>query len=306
MKMQTKTRTRRWTRLATAVAFSAAIIGGLVVTALATVSIKQTLTGTAHAPTASGQAKLRLKTGSSGKFSVKARHLAAGQTFDVVVGKIKIGTLTTNKAGSGTAKFSTAPKGRVSLLGVDPQGDEIEVRDEQGNDDLDGEMPDENAGSAIGCCLAEDNDGENDNDEETECEVLTAAECTAEGGTVTTATSCLPNPCAPTPPPTAVCCVAQSATGAFVDDDPEVECEDDLSPAECAAEGGTLVQATSCEPNPCQPTPPPQIVICCVPDGDESECEELTPDHCTAAHGTVSTATSCDPDPCEMNEGGGD
>ena len=287
------------TVVATAVAVGATIVGVRAVNATASVSINQKLTGTAHAPRARGQARLLLKTGASGTFSVKGRHLAAGKTFEVLVNKIKIGTLTTNAGGRGTAKFSTSPKGRVARLGVDPQGGEVEVRDDQGDDVLDGQMPDDNTDSAIGCCLQDD-------DGESECEDLTAAECTSEGGTPTTATSCLPNPCATTPPPpNSVCCLAHSATGAFVDDDPEVECEDDVSPADCAAQGGTMVQAASCDSNPCQPTPPPQIAICCVSDDDGSECDDLTPANCTAAGGTVNTATSCDPDPCGGGGGGG-
>jgi hypothetical protein len=289
-----------WTLLAMAVAVGAALIGVRAVNATATVSITKALTGTAHAPRAHGQARLLLKTAATGTFTVKGRHLAGGKTFDVVVNKIKIGTLTTNAAGRGTAKFSTKPKGRVAMLGVDPQGGQIEVRDDQGDDVLEGQMPDDNTDSAIGCCLQDD-------DGESECEDLTAAECTSGGGTPTTATSCLPNPCATTPPPpNSVCCLAHSATGAFVDDNPEVECEDDVSAAECAAQGGTMVQGASCDANPCQPTPPPQIAICCVPDDDGSECEELTPADCTAAAGTASTATSCDPDPCSASSGGGD
>ncbi len=186
----------------------------------------------------------------------------------------------------------------------------MEVLDDQGDDVLDGEMPDDNPDSAIGCCVGDD-------DGETECEDLTAAECTSEGGTRSNATSCLPNPCVTTPPPSTVCCFAHSATGAFVDDDPEVECEDDISAAECAAQGGTMVNATSCDPNPCQPSPPPNLVICCVPQGDQgeqegqpqtepAECEHISADECTAAGGTVSSgATSREPDPCGGGGGGG-
>jgi hypothetical protein len=180
-----------------------------------------------------------------------------------------------------------------AALGFDPQGEHIAIRDEEtGDDDLDTDMPDDNPDSAIGCCVG------------TECEDETAAECTASGGTPTPSGGCLPDPCNGNPPPaTVVCCRTTSAGGAFVDDDPENECEDDVSSAECAAQGGMVVQATSCEPNPCQPTPPPNLVICCVSDGGESECEHITADECTTAGGTVNSATSCDPDPCG---GGGD
>lgn len=308
-------RSRIERRLVTAVAFSAAvavIVGGaMAVAKTGGVNITRKLTATGHAPGARGFARLRLKGGSSGAFSVKATHLPAGQTFDVVVNKVKVGTLTTSPSGSGSAKFSTAPHGHTAMLGFDPQGAEVEVRDDQGEDDLDGEMPGGNPSSAIGCCLPDD-------DGETECEARTAADCTAQGGTATSATGCFPNPCPSQPPPTpVVCCIAQSAAGAFVDDDPEVECQDDVSSAECAAEGGMVVQATSCEPNPCQPTPPPNLVICCVSQGDQGqqqgqpqteppECEHLTAAACTAAGGTVSTATSCESDPCGGGGSGGD
>jgi len=167
-------------------------------------------------------------------------------------------------------------------------------------------MPDDNPDSAIGCCLGDDDDDQGDEGEtETECQDLTAAECAAKGGTATTATSCLPNPCRQNPPPsTTVCCLAHDAEGASEDDDPEVECEH-LSASRCAARNGTTVEATSCDPNPCRPVPPPQLVICCVPEDGESECERLTPDHCTARGGTASTATSCDHDPCTTSSGSG-
>jgi hypothetical protein len=269
-------------------ALAAVAISTMAASATAKTSIRQTLRATAHAPGASGLAKATLKTGSDGRFSIKARRLPAAQTFDVIVNKVKVGTLVTGPGGSGVAKFSTSPKGRVMMLGFDPRGAQIAIRDETGDDDLDGDMPDDNPDSAIGCCLGSQEDGE------TECEDVTAADCMAKGGTPTTATGCIPDPCGSNPPPTGtVCCIATNSAGASVDDDPEVECEEDV-----AACTGTVVQATSCDPNPCQPTPPPQIVICCVSDGSESECEEVTPDQCMGPNDTVSTATSCDPDPC--------
>src|SRR5262249_27739903 len=249
---------------------------------------------------ARGTGKLVVRSGSTGRFSIKARRLAAGKSFDVVVNKVKVGTLATGAGGAGVVRFSTSPKGRSAMLGFDPRGAEIEVRDgDTGDDDLDSDMPDDNPDSAIGCCL-----GEDDDDGETECENLTAAECSEEGGKVTTATSCLPDPCGGNPPP-GVCCIAHDMTGASDDDDPEVECEE-LSATDCAARNGTAVEATSCDPNPCQPVPPPELVICCLPDDGEQECERLTSDHCTTAGGKASTSTSCDPDPCGTGGGGGE
>jgi len=242
------------------------------------------------------------------------RRLPGGKLFDVVVNHVKVGTLVTGAGGQGIAKFSTSPRGHIAALGFDPQGAQIAVRDDEtGDDDLEGDMSDDHPQSAIGCCLGDR--GDDGGDGEVECENLTAAECSAEQGTPTTATSCLPNPCSTQPPPTpVVCCRAQSATGAFLDDDPEVECEDDVSQAECATQGGMVVQATSCDPNPCQPTPPPNLVICCVSRGDQGDqegdqgedvspteppqCERLTASDCSDEGGTVSSATSCMPNPC--------
>ena len=283
-------------RLATMMLFVAAVAIAGPVDALAKTKIKQTLTPTVHAPGASGAARLLLRTPTTGKFTIKARRLPGGKTFDVVVNKVKVGTLTTSPGGSGTLKFSNPPVGRASTLGFDPRGAQIAVRDDEtGDDDLDTDMPDDNPDSAIGCCIG------------AECEDETATECSEHGGTPTASAGCLPDPCNGNPPPaTVVCCRTTSAGGAFVDDDPETECDDDVSSAECAAHGGMVVQASSCDPNPCQPTPPPDLVICCVPDGDHAECEHITSGECTAEGGTVNGAASCDSDPCGGGAGGGD
>jgi hypothetical protein len=104
-----------------------------------------------------------------------------------------------------------------------------------------------------------------------------------------------------------------------------VECEDRTSD-ECAAEGGLVVMATSCDPNPevitadrctarsgtpstvtsCDPDPcataGPEEIVYCVPHpdnpGEASEWGIVTSGECTARSGTPSTATSCNPNPC--------
>src|SRR5262249_50952564 len=118
-----RNRSRIGRRLVTAVAFSAVVvvIGAMAVAKTGGVNVTRKLTATGHAPRARGLAKLRLKSGSSGTFSVRAKHLPGGQTFDVVVNKVKVGTLTTSPRGSGTAKVSTAPHGRAAMLGVAAQ-----------------------------------------------------------------------------------------------------------------------------------------------------------------------------------------
>lgn len=268
---------------------------GIAGPAAAASHVTQSLTATSSAPRAKGRAKLALKTASKGRFRVVARGLAKHATFDLVVGGVKVGTIATNGGGVGKAKLSTNPKPSEDLLGVDPRGQTVEVRDGGGNDDLVGDMPEDgdSASGGFACCLPED-DG-------TECDVKTLDACTSKGGTtVAGVTSCIPNPCGATPPGgegNIVCCFPGSSTGAFVSDDAEAEC-DDVSMAECAGAGGTVVQATSCEPNPCAPVPPATVTVCCVPHGQEAECEILTPDHCTAQGGTANAAASCESDPC--------
>ncbi|HLK09846.1 MAG TPA: hypothetical protein VKW76_00525 [Candidatus Binatia bacterium] len=274
----------------------AAVLGAAVAGATGAVKLRTALVPTAKAPKARGATKLQLKHGARGRFVVTARRLAPNATFDVVVGGVKVGTLTTNHAGGGKLKLSTSPHGREALLGFDPRGSQIAVRDEGGDDDLVGDEP---AGdSASGACCLRDHEGE------TECEDVAPADCTKAGGTPSPATSCLPDPCTGTPPPVQkiVCCIANSAHGAFVDEDPEVECEHVDNQADCASAGGTVVQGTSCEGDPCAPTPPATRVACCLSGEGESECAMLTAESCAAHHGTAATAPSCESHPC----GGGD
>lgn len=250
------------------------------------------LVPTAKAPGAHGATKLLLKHGAKGRFVVVAKRLAPNAAFDVVVGGVKVGTFTTDRAGRGALKLSTSPHGHEALLGVDPRGSQIAVRDEAGDDDLVGDEP---AGdSASGACCLPDHDGES------ECEDLPPAACARAGGAPGNAASCLPDPCATNPPPgeAIVCCVASSADDGVADEDPEVECEHVGSPADCASRGGAVVQGTSCDGNPCAPTPPATRVTCCLADDGEPECAMLTAESCTARHGTAAAATSCAVHPC--------
>src|SRR5258706_5234104 len=120
----------------------ATVVGALVVSAPAKTKLSETLTATVHAPGASGAAKLLMKSGTNGKLTIKARRLPGRKSFDVIVNKVKVGTLVTGAGGSGVARFSTSPKGHAAALGFDPPGAQIEVRDEEtGDDDLQGGMP---------------------------------------------------------------------------------------------------------------------------------------------------------------------
>src|SRR5262249_22321801 len=157
-----------------------------------TARVKKDLTPTSMAPDARGKARLTLRSSKHGKFSVLAKHLPGDKQFDVIVAGVKVGSLTTNGGGAGRARFSTQPGSKDALLGFDPRGARVIVRDEDGDDELEGEMPDDD-GTETGCCNAENEDEEG----EIECEEMTPEECMAEGGTPIgvpggTTASCLP------------------------------------------------------------------------------------------------------------------
>ena len=244
------------------------------------------LTATSVDPDARGKVKASAKN-DDGRFEVSASKLDRKATYEVIVGGVKVATFTTGGGGSGKARLRTNPRGRDALLGFDPRGADVVVRNAAGNDVLFGAVPATSAGddpSEIVCCVPDDGG--------TECEDRTADECTAKGGTVSTATSCVPNPCAGSTPPAGgeiVCCVP---------DDGGAECEDRTTDA-CVAEGGTVVAATSCDPNPCAVTPPADPgVVCCLPDDSGPECEDRTSAECAAQGGVDLGAGVCAPDSC--------
>jgi hypothetical protein len=104
-------------------------------------------------------------------------------------------------------------------------------------------------------------------------------------------------------PPTGgdvVCCLPDNGG------DGANECED-LSAEACTAAGGTVSDATSCTPDPCNTgTPPADEIACCVPSAtDVVECETLTADACTTAGGTPAASGTCVPDTCGGTSGSG-
>ena len=298
---------RLW-RTSSGIAFLAAglLTLGATAPASATTRVTKALTATGKAPGAHGQASLVVKSHSRGKLKVIGRHLAPNATFQVIVHTVPIGSLTTNAAGTGMAKFSAPAGAGTQALGVDPQGQLLEVRDDEGDDVLETEMPPDTGDAGdIQCCLGQGDQGENEGDQgqndggsqaQVECEETTPDECTAEGGVNMGAGSCLPNPCPSTSTDQIACCVPD-------DDQNGAECES-ATADECAAEQGVNLGAVACDPNPCAPTPPSaQEIACCVPDEDEVECEEQTADECTALGGTNLGAGTCDPNPCPAPPG---
>ncbi|MFN8546260.1 MAG: TMEM14 family protein [Candidatus Binatia bacterium] len=259
--------------------------------------IGTTLIATSAAPRARGWASFILRGSSTGKFMVMAKRLAPNAVFDVVVGDVKVAQLTTNGRGNAKVRLRTSPRSHDLLLGFDPRGDDVVVRDDQGRDCLVGSIPGETDSASGACCLTRSHGAES----HTECEDLTAAACTAAGGAPSTATSCVPDPCTPPPTGDVVCCVAGSAAGAHLDDHCRVSCQD-ITVAECAAARGKVVPATSCDPNPCRPVPPAGQVGCCLTEDDgDVECEHVTPERCAALGGSAAGAF-CAPALC----GGGD
>jgi hypothetical protein len=246
-----------------------------------------TLSSTGVDDDARGAVKLTVKNKSDGKFEVKGQKLAANATYDVLVDGVLVGQFTTSNGGSGRLRFRSRPHSNDALLGFDPRGAVVVVRNAGGQDVLAVQLTDSGSvsGGDIICCIPDDSGPE--------CEDRTPAECAAAGGTATTATSCLPNPCAGTPPPTGgdiVCCIP---------DDSGPECEDRTAD-DCALQGGVAVEATSCLPNPCASTTPPanDDVQCCLADDSGPDCEDRTPAQCAIEGGVNAGVGTCLPNPC--------
>lgn len=281
------TRTRGSAQVIAAGVAIAALSAGVPAIA-AGVKVKQALSATSADPDARGQARFTLKGFDNGKLVIRASRLIQDASFDVLANGVKIGTIATSGGGGGRIRLRSRPSSNDALLGFDPRGANIVVRSSSGEDVLAGTVPDDSIEPGkIACCIPEDSGAE--------CEDRTEAECLAEGGTVTTSNTCLPDPCeaAGAPPPETdgvVCCIPD-------DDGPECE---DRTEAACATEGGVVVQGTSCDASPCAATPPAEgEIACCVPHGTEpAECEMETSATCTALGGTATDAASCSPDPC--------
>lgn len=259
-------------------------------------------TGTALVPTdaapshARGRAQVVVSPGRGGsKLLVLVHGLAARERFEITADGVRIGSLQTTRGGNGLALFSSRAsiRGRLRprLLGFDPRGVSLAVVNANGEEVLVGKLP---GGSSerIACCITQN--------EASECARVTAALCASVGGTATEQSACAPDPCAP-PPGDVVCCLPGSAEGAVVDG--TIQCDANLAPAACVHAGGTVIHATSCTPNPCEPLPPPERARCCLPDGDGVVCEDRRPLDCVHAGGKPIRAESCDPNPCPPVQG---
>ncbi len=246
------------------------------------------LVATGVVPDASGRAKLRLRSADEGRFEFRARGLTPGAAYELLFSEVPVGSVTADEDGRARLRFRSRPRTATDgLLGFDPRGSILVVRDVSGADVLAGDVPAGGNGSddtRIVCCVPDD--------DEIECEDRTPDECVAEGGTVSSALTCLPNPCDTTTPPAeddVVCCLP---------DDSGPECED-RTVAECSAGGGIVVDAASCLENPCAGIPPlDDDTRCCEPDDSGNQCEDRLPSECAARGGVDIGAGICAVDSC--------
>jgi len=285
----------RATKASLFAALSLIVVTGAVTTALAKDGSRSDtqLQSTGVDSDARGRASFQLRGTDDGRFTLKLQRLAADSSYDVFVDGVKVGAIQTNSGGNAKQRFRSRPRSSRDLfLGFDPRGVALIVRAEDGSDVLAGNV---SVGSSSGhdgsadadeviCCVPDDSGPE--------CEDRTPEECDAAGGTISTATSCLPDPCGGGAPPAGgdvVCCVP---------DDSGPECED-RTVAECAAEGGVVVEATSCLDNPCAGIPASDPDIrCCLPDDSGTECEDRTPAECIAQGGVDLGPGVCGIDTC--------
>jgi hypothetical protein len=275
-------------RLTTAAALVTALITPLAAHAASGSKHDAPLRATGADDDARGRAKVRIRGTSDGRFEVKVQRLQPGALYELVVNGVKVGEILTSGGGSGKLRFRSRPRSSNDLfLGFDPRGSAIVVRNDAGSDVLAAAIPaDDNPDDGdIVCCIPDDSGAE--------CEDRTPDECAAEGGVVSAATSCLPNPCegavVPGGDDDIICCLP---------DDSGAECED-RTPGECALQGGIAVEAGSCLDNPCAAVAPSDPdTRCCLPDDSGTECEDRTAGECFALGGTDIGAGVCTLDAC--------
>lgn len=260
------------------------------------VKIKRDLTATSVAPNATGRTLTIIK-GVQGRFRLKGRHLAANANFEVLVNGVHVGAFTTNGGGTGRSRFRSQPGPKDLVLGFDPRGATVSVRDEDGDDVLEGEIPDDSVDpSNVRCCVPEqDNDEDGEVESNAGCEDLTADECAAQGGTNLGSGTCMPDPCeavTTTQGEQVVCCLPDG------DPDDQAECEQRTAAA-CIMAHGINLGAGSCDPSPCEAIPHPETTRCCEPDDEGADCEHRTAADCAARGGVDKGPGMCEPHLCD-------
>ena len=246
---------------------TAGLIAGVSVLAIdanAGVRIKRALHATGVDADAQGEAVV-VTNGNAGrgKLVVLGRKLEPRSRFGVRLGGVRIGTLSTNARGKGRARFSSRPGPGEQTLGTDPRDKHLEVADDQGEDVLGDDVPEQ-----VACCLPDDNG--------TECEQTTAAECADRHGVKVD--TCNPNPCAPGSGHESGDDSGSGTgrSGSSGSDETEHETGDDSG-------SGTGRSGSSGSDETEHETP---------------ECGQLTGDHCMQEGGTPTGEGSCDSNPC--------
>jgi len=120
------------------------------------------LAPTAADANASGRARLSIKSPSDGQFEVKIRRLDPNTTYQLIVGGVHVGDITTTGGGNGKVRFRSRPRNDRDLpLGFDPQNATIVVRNAAGVDVLTATLPDANPDNDddVVCCIPDDSGG---------------------------------------------------------------------------------------------------------------------------------------------------
>ena len=247
---------------------------------------------------ASGRVRALISDPSHGRLEVRVRDLPPGQSFDVLVGTVKVGTILTDGGGQGRLRFRSRPHGHDLLLGFDPRGAMITIRDATGTDVL------------VGTVAARQLEPTTR---------LRAASPTTAAPSARIAPSKRVRPRAARRRPPAPACPIRAPTWRRRRTTSSAACRTTAVPnARIAALPNAQPVAASswkprsCTPNPCAATPPADPDIqCCLPDDSGTECEDRTPEQCAAQGGINMGPGSCTPNPCAAtpapgNESGDD
>src|SRR5262249_21790280 len=114
------------------------------------------LASTGVDPDARGKVKLTVRNLTDGRLEIKGQKLDPNATFDVLVNGVLVGQFTTTGGGNGRIRFRSRPRSPSDqLLGFDPRGALVVVRNAAGQDVLAVQLADSGSadpGHAV-CCV---------------------------------------------------------------------------------------------------------------------------------------------------------
>src|SRR5262249_51423046 len=117
------------------------------------------LASTGVDPDARGKVKLTVKNLTDGRLDIKVQKLDPDATFDVLVDGVAVGQFTTTGGGTGSIRFRSRPRSpHDQLLGFDPRGALLVVRNAAGQDVLAVQLSDSGSvgGGDVICCIPDD------------------------------------------------------------------------------------------------------------------------------------------------------